>query len=103
MKQGFISPVLTYPFLTSTPTNPVDLTEKSTIYPIMKGLQGFGPPSSPQIIVSSGFNGLYAIIHVFQSYPEVGAPGTAAEGTPVVLTGDVSTLEFTFPNPMGKQ
>lgn len=99
MKQGFLSPGLTYPFLMSTGADSVDLTRKSDIYPIMKGLQGFPAKYASKIIVSRGSNGIFPGTHGLQSFSEAGAPGTAAEGTSLVLIGDPTALE---PSPYKK-
>lgn len=99
MKQGFLSPGLTHPFLRSTTTRTVDSTKKSNIYLIMNGLQRFKVRFAPQTIVCRGFNGTSSVPHPFQPSPKAGAPGTAAEGISVVLIGEFQFLEFTFPNP----
>jgi|SRR6266446_2067396 len=98
MKQGFMSPVLTHPFLISTPTPTVHFTEKSAICTIMKGLQGFPPKFAPRTIVCRGFKGASPVPHAFQFSPEAGAPGTSAEGTSLVLIGARLILDHIPPN-----
>jgi hypothetical protein len=93
MKQGFMSPILTHPFLIRTPAPTVDFTEKSDICTIMKGLQGFPLEFAPQTIVCRGFKGTSLVPYAFQFSPEAGAPGAAAEVTLLVLIGDRLVLE----------